>query len=137
MEGISTVIRSPEELDRQLAAVNRDARSLIQHGPVIVTVGSFHSKRTIEQNNMWRGLCREIAKQWNERENEKTSADAIARDLKVKYGIIVTEYSPVTDERSARLESTLRYTKAKMSDLIDNTLAWAFEHNIILEDPRC
>ena len=136
MEGISTVIRSPDELDRQLAAATRDARSLIQHGPVIVTVGSFHSKRSIDQNDMWRGLCREISEQWNAREETKTSPEAVSRDLKVRFGKIVTEYSPVTDQRTARIESTTRYTKAEMSALIDNTLAWAFEHGIILEHPR-
>lgn len=136
MDGISTVIRDPAVMDRQLAAVNQDARNLIQHGPVIVTVGIFHSKRTIDQNSMFRGLCRDIADAWNKHNNTTTSPEAVARDLKVEYGVIVTEYSPVTGKRSARIKSTAEYSKSEMSALLDATLAWAADHCIPLRDPR-
>ena len=136
MDGISTVIRDPAVIDRQLAAVNQDARNLIQHGPVVVTVGILHSKRTIPQNNFFRGLCREIASYWNANNENKTSAEAVAEDLKGQYGVIVTEYSPVTGTRSARFKSTATYEKHEMTALLDATLAWAADHGIPLRDPR-
>lgn len=136
MEGISTVMRDPLTMDRQLAAVAQDCRSLIAHGPVIVTVGSFHSRRSLDQNSMFRALCRDIAEFWNKHNDTSTSPEAVARDLKVEFGIITTEYSPITGKRSARIKSTAEYTKAQMSALLDATLAWAADHGIPLRDPR-
>ncbi len=92
--------------------------------------------RSLDQNDCFRGMCRDIAEFWNAHHGEKTTAEAVARDLKVAYGKIVTEYTPVTGKRTARIESTTRYTKAEMSALIDATLAWAGDNGIPLPDPR-
>ena len=135
-QGISTLIRSPAETDSRLAAIAADVVSLIQHGPVLVTVAQALGRRSLDQNAMFRGLCRDIADWWNEHREESTTAEAVARDLKVQYGVITTEYSPVTGKRSARLKSTAEYSKAEMAALITATLAWAAGEGIPLPDPR-
>lgn len=135
-QGISTLIRSPAETDSRLAAIAADVVSLIQHGPVLVTVAQALGRRSLDQNAMFRGLCRDVADWWNEHREESTTAEAVARDLKVQYGVITTEYSPVTGKRSARLKSTAEYSKAEMAALITATLAWAAESGIPLPDPR-
>lgn len=135
-QGISTLIRSPAETDSRLAAIAADVVSLIQHGPVLVTVAQAIGKRSLDQNSMFRGLCRDIADHWNAGNREKTSAEAIARDLKVEYGVITTEYSPVVGRRTARIKSTAEYSTAEMAALITATLAWAAGEGIPLPDPR-
>lgn len=135
-QGISTLIRSPAETDSRLAAIAADVVSLIQHGPVLVTVAQALGRRSLDQNAMFRGLCRDVADWWNEHREESTTAEAVARDLKVQYGVITTEYSPVTGKRSARLKSTAEYSKAEMASLITATLAWAAGEGIPLPDPR-
>ena len=135
-QGISTLIRSPAETDSRLAAIAADVVSLIQHGPVLVTVAQALGRRSLDQNAMFRGLCRDVADWWNANREEPTTAEAVARDLKVQYGVITTEYSPVTGKRSARLKSTAEYSKAEMASLITATLAWAADQGIPLPDPR-
>ena len=102
----------------------------------MVTVAQALGKRSLDQNAMFRGLCRDVADWWNANREEPTTAEAVARDLKVQYGVITTEYSPVTGKRSARLKSTAEYSKAEMAALITSTLAWAAGEGIPLPDPR-
>lgn len=49
-QGISTLIRSPAETDSRLAAIAADVVSLIQHGPVLVTVAQALGRRSLDQN---------------------------------------------------------------------------------------
>lgn len=134
--GIRTLVKSGQTEDR-IPVINQDIRALAQVSDVLVTVEIFHAKRTIPQNNFFRGMCREIANYWNACNDDKTSPEAVAEDLKGQYGVIITEYSPVTGTRSARLKSTAKYETHEMSSLLDATLAWAAEHSIPLKDPRC
>jgi hypothetical protein len=135
-QGISTLIRAPAEVGGRLAVVSTDVLALIDRGPVLVTVAQALGKRSLDQNAMFRGLCRDVADWWNANREEPTTAEAVARDLKVQYGVITTEYSPVTGKRSARLKSTAEYSKAEMASLITATLAWAAGEGIPLPDPR-
>lgn len=136
MQGISTLIRTPDDVNSRLAVISTDVLGLIQRGPVLVTVTVAIGRRSLDQNSMFRGLCREAAEYWNGNNDDKTSAEAIARDLKVEYGVITTEYSPVTGKRSARIKSTAEYSTAEMAALITATLAWAADQGIPLPDPR-
>jgi hypothetical protein len=135
-EGISTVIKTEAAADERLGLIHRDIRNLLPHGPVLVTVAQHLPKRSLDQNAMFRGLAREIEEYWNRNRPEKTSAEAIARDLKVEFGIISTEYSPVSGKRTARIKSTAEYTRGEMTALIEATLAWAAEQRIPIQDPR-
>lgn len=135
-QGISTLIRAPAEVGGRLAVVSTDVLALIDRGPVLVTVAQALGKRSLDQNAMFRGLCRDVADWWNANREEPTTAEAIARDLKVEYGVITTEYSPVTGKRSARIKSTAEYSTAEMAALITATLAWAADQGIPLPDPR-
>lgn len=135
-QGISTLIRAPAEVGGRLAVVSTDVLALIDRGPVLVTVAQALGKRSLDQNAMFRGLCRDVADWWNANREESTTAEAVARDLKVRYGVITTEYSPVTGRRQARLKSTAEYGKAEMASLITATLAWAAGEGIPLPDPR-
>ena len=135
-EGISTVIKTEDDADARLGLIHRDIRSLLNHGQVIVTVALHYPKRSLDQNAMFRGLAREISEYWNKTRKDKTSPEAIARDLKVEFGIIATEYSPVSGKRTARIKSTSEYTRKEMTALIEATLAWAADQRIPLQDPR-
>lgn len=135
-EGISTVITTEAAADERLGLIHRDIRNLLPRGPVLVTVAQHLPKRSLDQNAMFRGLAREIEEHWNRTRPEKTSAEAIARDLKVEFGIITTEYSPVSGKRTARIKSTAEYTRSEMTALIEATLAWAAEQRIPMVDPR-
>ena len=135
-QGISSLIRTPDEVSARLAVVSMDVLALIDRGPVLVTVAQALGRRSLDQNAMFRGLCRDVADWWNANREESTTAEAVARDLKVRYGVITTEYSPVTGRRQARLKSTAEYGKAEMASLITSTLAWAAGEGIPLPDPR-
>lgn len=111
-------------------------RMLLNNGPVRVQIRELSNPRSLEQNDCFRGLCRDAAEWWNANRKPPTTAEAIARDMKVMHGVILTEWSPVTDKRIARIESTARYTKQQMADLITATLAWAASEGIPLPDPR-
>lgn len=134
--GIRTLVKSGQTDDR-IPVINQDIRALSQTGDVLVTVELFKHHRSLDQNAMWRGLCREIAEKWNQEHLEKTTPEAVARDLKVEFGVIQTEYSPVSGKRVARIVSTAEYTKSEMSALIDATMAWALETGLPIRDPRC
>ncbi len=135
--GAFYLFRTPESVDQMGPGMLAFIRATVaERGPQFVKHGDYHAHRSLDQNAMWRGLCGEIAEFWNSNREEKTSAEAIARDLKVTYGIILTEYSPVTGKRNARLKSTADYTKAEMAALITATLAWAADEGIPLRDPR-
>lgn len=135
--GAFYLFRTPESVDNlgpgMLAFLRR---TVAERGPQFVKHGDYRDGRSLPQNDMFRGLCRDIAEAWNSDHDDKTSADAIARDLKVTYGVILTEWSPVNGTRSARLKSTADYTKAEMASLITATLAWAADNGIPLPDPR-
>lgn len=109
---------------------------LLKSGPQRVTIEAIKPHRSLDQNDMFRGLCRDAAEWWNANRQPATSPEAIARDLKVTYGVILTEWSPVSDKRTARIESTANYSRQQMGDLITATLAWAAEEGIPLPDPR-
>lgn len=134
--GIRTLVKSGQTEDR-IPVINQDIRALSQTGDVLVTVELFKHHRSLDQNAMWWAMCREIATLWNESHQEKTTPEVIARDLKVEFGIVRTEYSPVSGKRVARIVSTAEYTKAEMSALIDATMAWALETGLPIRDPRC
>lgn len=135
--GAHYLFRTPEAVDNlgpgMLAFLRR---TVADRGPQFVKHGDYHAGRSLDQNDCFRGLCRDIAKFWNANREEQTSAEAVARDLKVAYGIIETEFSPVTGKRNARLKSTADYTKSEMAALITATLAWAADEGIPLPDPR-
>lgn len=135
--GAHYLFRTPESVDQlgpgMLSFIKHTVR---ERGPQFVKHGDYHAGRSLDQNDCFRGLCRDIAKFWNANREEQTSAEAVARDLKVTYGVIVTEYSPVTGKRNARLKSTADYSKAEMAALITATLAWAADEGIPLPAPR-
>lgn len=124
------------DLKTTFQALGTAIRMLLADGPVRVQVKPGVHPRSLEQNDMWHGLCRDAAEWWNANRKPPTTAEAIARDLKVTYGVICTEFSPVTGKRVARIESTAKYTKQQMGDLITATLAWAADNGIPLPDPR-
>ena len=64
-QGISTLIRAPAEVGGRLAVVSTDVLALIDRGPVLVTVAQTLGKRCLDQNAMFRGLCRDVADWWN------------------------------------------------------------------------
>ena len=135
--GAHYLFRTPESVDQlgpgMLSFIKHTVR---ERGPQFVKHGDYQPGKSLGQNDLWRGLCRDIAKFWNANREEQTSAEAVARDLKVAYGIIETEFSPVTGKRNARLKSTADYTKSEMAALITATLAWAADEGIPLPDPR-
>lgn len=135
--GAHYLFRTPESVDNlgpgMLAFLRR---TVADRGPQFVKHGDYRDPRSLDQNAMFWAMCGEIAEFWNANRAEKTSAEAVARDLKVEYGVILTEYSPVTGKRNARLKSTADYTKAEMAALITATLAWAADQGIPLSDPR-
>ena len=136
-EGAFYLIRNNDEWNRYSTGLNTHCKTLVSDGPIFIRVERYTHPKSLSQNDMFRGLCRDISEYWNLYKDEKTSPEAVARDMKVTYGIILTEYSPVTGKRGARLKSTASYTKQEMSDLISNVLAWAAENKIPLSDPRC
>ena len=136
MTGDFWLIRNMSELSTYYRNVTQACAELLAGGPIAIKVGRYKHPRSVDQNAMLHALCREIADHWNSTHDEKTSAEAVKRDVKVKYGIIVTEYSPVTDSRQARIKSTAEYTSAEMAALITATLAWAADNGIPLADPR-
>ncbi len=135
--GAFYLFRTPDAVDQLGPGMLAFLRGTVaERGPQFVKHGDYRDGRSLPQNDMFRGLCRDIAEAWNSDHDDKTSADAIARDLKVTYGVILTEWSPVNGTRSARLKSTADYTKAEMASLITATLAWAADNGIPLPDPR-
>jgi len=135
--GAFYLFRTPESVD-QLGPGMLDflRRTVAERGPQFCKHGDYKSPRSLDQNAMFHGLCTDIADAWNATRAENTTPEAVKRDLKVTYGLIVTEYSPVTDKRSARLVSTADYKASEMADLITATLAWAADNGIPLPDPR-
>ena len=111
-------------------------RTVAERGAQFVRHGDYKNPRSLDQSSMFHGLCRDIAQAWNASRDEKTSAEAVKRDLKVTFGIIATEYSPVTGKRNARLVSTADYKSADMAALITATLAWCADNGIPIADPR-
>lgn len=135
--GAFYLFRTPESVDQlgpgMLAFLKR---TVSERGAQFVRHGDYKNPRSLPQNAMFHDLCGEIAEYWNANREEKTSAEAIKRDLKVEFGLIATEYSPVSGKRSARLVSTADYKSAEMASLITATLAWAADNGIPLPDPR-
>jgi hypothetical protein len=135
--GAHYLFRTPESVDNlgpgMLAFLRR---TVADRGPQFVKHGDYRDPRSLDQNAMFWAMCGEIAEFWNANRDEKTSPEAIARDLKITFGIVVTEYSPVSGKRGARIESTTKYTKRQMADLITATLAWAADEGIPIRDPR-
>ena len=135
--GAFYLFRTPESVDQLGPGMLAFLRGTVaERGPQFVRHGDYVASRSLDQNAMWRGLCGEIADFWNANRTPATSGEAVARDLKVEFGVILTEYSPVTGKRNARLKSTADYTRAEMAALITATLAWAAEQGIPLPDPR-
>jgi hypothetical protein len=136
-EGAFYLFRTTQSVDElgpgMLAWIKR---CIAENGPQFCKAANYRDPKTANQNDMWRGLCREISDFWNASQSEKTSPEAVARDLKIQYGVVISEYSPVSGKRGARLKSTGEYTKQEMGDLITNTLAWAAGEGIPLRDPR-
>ncbi len=129
MHGVTTLINSPEAFESRMTLVRKDALAILQHGPALVTVGSYVRKGSRDQNAIFHALCDHIATWWNARHpQEPTSKDRIKTDLKTKYGLIVTEYSPLDDRRKPRLASWSEYSMAQRSSLITSTLAWMAEN---------
>lgn len=135
-EGAVFDIDPTASISESLRLIGVALQMLLKSGAQRVTIETIKPHRSLEQNDMFRGLCRDAAEWWNANRAPKTSPGAIARDLKVTYGVILTEWSPVTDKRTARIESTKRYSKQQMGDLITATLAWAASEGIPLPDPR-
>ena len=135
--GAFYLFRTPESVDQlgpgMLAFLRR---TVAERGPQFVKHGDYKHPRSLDQNAMFHALCEDIANAWNASRSEKTSPEAVKRDLKVEYGLIVTEYSPVTGKRNARLVSTADYKSAEMAALITATLAWAADTGIPIADPR-
>ena len=130
MNRVQTLVNKSNRESR-MAAVARDVNVLLESGDVMVTVSEFVPRGTLDQNALFHKLCDHVANWWNARHPQQmTSPEAVKRDLKVKFGLIHTEYSPVTGNRAARLASWSEYTKRQRSDLISNTLAWMFENGI-------
>lgn len=131
MNGITAVIRQNQNPDQsindQVAALKR----LQAHGDVFMTVGQWHARGSNDQNALFHKLCEHIAEHWNQANPKNpTSPEQVKRDLKVSFGLIATEYSPVSGKRQARIESWANYSKTQRADLITATLAWMAENNI-------
>lgn len=130
-EGISTVIKQSDDFAKRWSMAERDARAILAHSHAIVTVATYLAAGSNDQNRLFHKLCDHIATHWN-RENPglRTTPEQVKRDLKVEFGPITTEYSPVSGKRQARIVSWSQYTKVQRSDLINNTLAWMAENRI-------
>lgn len=130
-EGITVLIPNEGLFEARMRLAIQDARSLVKHGQVRVTVGQYVPRGTLEQNALFHLLCTHIAEWWNARHPEQpTGMEAVKRDLKVQYGVISTEYSPVSDKRHARLASWSEYNRKQRADLITATLAYMAENGI-------
>ena len=93
--------------------------------------------RTLAQNDMHAGLCRDIAKALKERTGLDYDVDYMRAKTKRKFGVTASQSDPATGKDEPYLLSTRKYTKEQMSKLIDGTLAWALsELRIALPDPR-
>ena len=137
MAGTFYLFRTPESVDSLGPGMLTFLRqSVVERGAQFVKSGDYTSPRSLDQNALFHAMCGEIADYWNASRAEKTTAEAVKRDLKIAYGLVVTEYSPISDKRGARIESTSRYTTKQMADLITATLAWAADNGIPISDPR-
>jgi len=131
-EGTTTFIRDQSVFDNRMAMVERDGRAIMAHGSsLLVTVCSWQPKGSHQQSALFHLLCEHIAQWWTGRHPQQpTSKEAVKRDLKVKFGRIETVYSPISDQRVARLCSWSEYTKAERNALITATFAWMAEQGI-------
>lgn len=128
-EGVRTLIRTPAELDARLAMVRKDCAVILQHGPCLVSAATFTPRGTLEQNALFHLLCEHIAAWWTGRHpSEPTSKERVKTSMKAEYGVILTEYCPLTDKRKPRLASWSEYSKTQRCALITATLAWMAEH---------
>jgi hypothetical protein len=135
--GAFYLFRTPESVDNLgLGMLAFLRRTVAERGPQFVKHGDYKSPRSLDQNALFHAICEDIATAWNASRDEKTTAEAVKRDLKIEFGLIVTEYSPVSGKRGARLVSTADYKSADMAALITSTLAWAASEGIPLPDPR-
>jgi hypothetical protein len=136
-DGISTLIRSPSVVDDRIAVINRDIRALSQWGQVIVTVAQYVQGRSLSQNDMHCGLCRDIATEMRIRTGLDYDAEYFRTKTKRLFGVKASQIDPATGKDEPYLVSTTKYSKAEFSKLIDGTLAWALtDLKIPLVDPR-
>lgn len=130
-EGISTLIRDASVLDERMGLVTRDARVMIQHTPILVTVATFTPRGTHQQNALFHALCDHIATWWNGRfPGNLTTPERVKTSLKVEYGVKQVEYCPLTGTNKPRLASWTEYNRAQRAALITATLAWMAENGI-------
>lgn len=122
---------TPANRERRMRDVERDINVTLAGGDVIVIVEQYTPKGTNAQNRLFHDLCDHCARWWNARYPHAQTSPALLKDeLKRTYGIIVTEYSPLSGERVARLASWSEYTRRERAALITSTLAWMSENNI-------
>ena len=116
---------TPETRHPRSQAVMRNIGVLLDTGPVMVTVAEFKPPGTLDQNALFHKLCDHISQWWNGRyPNNGTSPERIKESLKLEYGVIATEYCPLSGQRKARVESWSKYSKKQRADLITATIAW-------------
>lgn len=128
-EGVQTLIPSPDAFDGRMALVRRDVAVLLASGPVMVAVAPHVPRGTLDQGKLAHKLWAHIADWWNGRFPEQaTSPETVKQEIKQEFGIITTEYSPLTGRRIARLKSWSEYSRQERCDLITATLAYMAEN---------
>ena len=107
-----------------------------ERGPQFVKRGDYTDKRTLSQNDMHCGLCRDMAEAMKAKTGLDYDCEYFRTKTKRKFGVKLSQVDPDTGKEEPYLMSTTNYSKKQFGVLIDGTLAWAFELGIPLADPR-
>lgn len=137
-EGAFYLFRTPESVDKLGPGMLRWLREcVVNDGPQFVKGGTYKDGRSLSQNDMHCGLCRDIAKQMSERTGLEYDTEYFRAKTKRKFGVICEQPDPETGKPEPYLMSTTLYSKAQFSKLIEGTLAYALvDLGVQLVDPR-
>ena len=125
------------DLPTTFEALGTAIRMLLNSGPVRVQVRELANLRTVAQNDMHCGLCRDIAEALKKRTGLDYDVEYMRAKTKRKFGVVVSQPDPETGKAEPYLMSTTKYSKEQFSKLIDGTLAWAYtDLRITVSDPR-
>ena len=134
-EGISTLIVSPDRLADRMDSVIKDARGLIEFGPVMVTVARHLPKRSLDQNALMWSLFGDIAAYLNAKTKPETPFDAEDLHDRLLVERFGHEQRTVGQVVVTRVPRTRRWNKAQMSEFIEWVIAWALDRRIPVEIP--
>lgn len=127
--------QSVDELGPGMLAFLRAA--VVERGPQVVKHEDYTPGRSLSQNDMHCGLCRDIAEALKAKTGLDYDVEYMRAKTKRKFGVTLTQPDPETGKEEPYLLSTTKYTKAQFSKLIDGTLQYALvDLGLKLPDPR-